>query len=425
MKSHFVAILAATLASLPLTAYAGGGTSVGGGGDASEARVNEIRADILKWIVNGGAKELKLPSGVAYDVYESGMERVLAPHAVVVGFVTADQENSAWDPELRVSVDGQPKTCRSFISNKDSMPHILCNTERFASASEGEQYRLVHHEYAGLAGVERNVGASSDYEISNQLTDYLVPETVLRLSVKKNPVTSSAQFEHEFELTCKVTGQRFDSSTGRSVLPGALVFSSHLGTETNSPYYPDPYVTRTTLKPASGQGKEISVGTAYGTYDRVLRTRYGGLFARFCPQRGCVGNVAHYEDNSERGRLLGAGFPDNQETPTEFVKEAYRVHMHNVSLSSLQQILKSLGETQIPNLKKWFGVKYEEGFLGSRKNLHADLGAVVMSEKVFDNGEREEVLDRKTVELGGFEDKRPSLTYYLNFDCRVQNVSNR
>ena len=161
-----------------------GGVS-GGGGDASESRVNDIRVDLLKWIDQGGAHGLKLPQSISYDSYCSGMAKVLVPHGVVVGFVTTAQEALTPRPENKVNVDGASKTCRGFVSAQDRLPHILCNTERFAGISESEQYRLIHHEYAGLAGLEQNVGASSDYDISNQITDFLVPETLLRLSVKK------------------------------------------------------------------------------------------------------------------------------------------------------------------------------------------------------------------------------------------------
>jgi hypothetical protein len=163
----------------------GGGTSVGGGGNATEIRVNEIRADILKWIDEGGAQGLTLPSHLTHSQYVSGMRKVLEPLAVVVVAVTPEQEAAATDDELKVVVEGRSKTCRGFVSRKDRLPHILCSTKRFAETTESDQYRLIHHEYAGLAGIERNVGAASDYEISSQLTDFLVPETVLKLAVKK------------------------------------------------------------------------------------------------------------------------------------------------------------------------------------------------------------------------------------------------
>lgn len=167
-----------------------GGVS-GGGGDASEARVNEIRADILKWIGEGGHRGLNLPATLSHEAYARSMGSVLAPHAVIVGFVSTRQEDGTQDPELKVSVDGKPKTCRGFVSQRDHRMHMTCNSERFAATGAAEQYRLVHHEYAGLASVERNRGASSDYELSNQLTEFLAPETVIRLAVKKNPPTTT------------------------------------------------------------------------------------------------------------------------------------------------------------------------------------------------------------------------------------------
>ncbi len=190
-------IVAATLVAIQHNAIArqegGGSTGVGGGGDASERRVDEIRADIMKWIGEGGARGLSLPPEIKYETYLFEMEKVLAPHAVIVSFVSTAQESRTRNPELQVIVNGQPKTCRGFQSKKDRSLHVLCNIERFAGTSEAEQYRLIHHEYAGLAGLERNIGASSDYVISNQLTDYLVPETVLRLSVNKREMPQPKQ----------------------------------------------------------------------------------------------------------------------------------------------------------------------------------------------------------------------------------------
>ena len=70
-------------------------------------------------------------------------------------------------------------------SSIDSKAHILCNILRFKSTSESEQYKLIHHEYAGLAGVENNEGAASDYSLSTQITEYLTLQTVLKLGLKK------------------------------------------------------------------------------------------------------------------------------------------------------------------------------------------------------------------------------------------------
>jgi hypothetical protein len=185
--------IALSAATLSPQAWAGG-ESGGGGDGVTEMRIDEIRADILKWIGEGGGSELELPAGLAYEYYRDGMNRELQRHAVVIGSVTTAEEAAASDPELKVLVRGQPKTCRAFLSSKDMRPHILCNVERFAATPESMQYALIHHEYAGLAMLERNDGASSDYSLSSQITEYLVPETVLKLAVRKPaPVEKEAE----------------------------------------------------------------------------------------------------------------------------------------------------------------------------------------------------------------------------------------
>lgn len=187
MTMNWVFVSTLLTSAMNVSAYEGGDV-VGGGGDASESQVNEIRSDILSWINKGGARGLKLPTSLSLSQYESSMRKILKSQEVVVGFVEKDDPT---EEELQVSVKGVPKTCRGFFSRVDARPHILCNIDRFAKTSESAQYRLVHHEYAGLAGIEKNDGAASDYEISTQLTDFLKEERVLRLAIKKNE--SSAQ----------------------------------------------------------------------------------------------------------------------------------------------------------------------------------------------------------------------------------------
>lgn len=173
--------VAAVLTAIPNLSRAESGDKTGGGGEPKEIDVDAIRGDIEAWITAGGARDLKLPQGVSNAEYERSMISVLIPHSVVIGFV---DEDSATDPELSVTVDGQEKTCRGFISKRDALAHMLCHRGRYKDASESERYQLIHHEYAGLAGVEKNIGASSDYSVSTQITAYLVPVTVLRLAVK-------------------------------------------------------------------------------------------------------------------------------------------------------------------------------------------------------------------------------------------------
>lgn len=156
------------------------GTESGGGGDALEARVNDIRADILDWINRGGADHLTFSGSQTLSDYKEGMRKILTPKYVVIGFVEKDD---AENDELKVSVNGQPKTCRGFIGRTDGRAHILCNISRFNFTTQADQYRLVHHEYAGLAGLEQNEAEASDYALSSQITDYLKPQIVLKLAV--------------------------------------------------------------------------------------------------------------------------------------------------------------------------------------------------------------------------------------------------
>jgi hypothetical protein len=187
------------------------GTRDGGGGDPTEMRIDEIRRDILKWISAGGSSALVLPQELTHETYVSRMIERLVDHAVIVTSVTSSAEATTSNEELRVIVDGQPKTCRGFVSVQDGLQHILCNVERFAATSEADQYRLIHHEYAGLAGLERNIGASSDYSISNQITSYLQQSTVLRLAVLPQGrlcnVGSTYRTIQGFTLTCVDSGK--------------------------------------------------------------------------------------------------------------------------------------------------------------------------------------------------------------------------
>jgi hypothetical protein len=179
----FTAFIISNLMTINYSYAAARGNSSGGGGDALELRINEIRSDLLNWVNDGGSKELHLPSTISQEEYVSQMTDILQPKKVIIGLVEKDDETN---DELKVTVDGEPKTCRGFISKIDSMPHILCNIQRFKNTGESLQYKLIHHEFAGLVGLEQNTGAASDYQLSEQITDFLVVEKVLKLSVKRS-----------------------------------------------------------------------------------------------------------------------------------------------------------------------------------------------------------------------------------------------
>lgn len=175
--------LLAVLIGVGMPAYSAGGADGSGGGSSDEMGVNEIRNDILKWINGGGARGFTTwPVGVTYEKYVKSMTEILQPGAVVVGFVTTEQQRNAKNPEDKVIVDGAYKDCRSFRSVRDKKLHILCNTDRYPIGGT-DQYRLIHHEYAVLAKVEFNDGAYSDYTLSDQITKDLYPQKVYRLRI--------------------------------------------------------------------------------------------------------------------------------------------------------------------------------------------------------------------------------------------------
>jgi|GEM_PF-5529066 len=162
----------------PLTHEGGVG---GGGGADEEAKFHSIRKEIKSWIEKGGSKGLVFPEGMAREDYDKFMLQYLAPNYVAVAFVENDHSE---DPELQVSVDGLPKTCRGYFAQKDHSPRVICNLTRFNNTPEAGQYRLIHHEFAGLANLEKNEGAASDYVISDQLTAHLEEAVYSRLVLK-------------------------------------------------------------------------------------------------------------------------------------------------------------------------------------------------------------------------------------------------
>ena len=178
MKLSFVFIIAFLYAEFSFAQ----GNGVGGGGDGQESRVSDIREDILSWILRGGSKGLVFPVGITLEEYNQKMIELLRPKAVIVSFIEKDHP---FDEEKQVIVAGKDKTCRGFLSRSTNKLNILCNIARFKKTSPSDQYRLIHHEYAGLGYLERNDGAASDYTISAQITDYLSEVTITKLALVK------------------------------------------------------------------------------------------------------------------------------------------------------------------------------------------------------------------------------------------------
>lgn len=155
-----------------------------GGGDICENRLKMIRSDLRAWINRGGSKGLKLPIGVSSAQYsEQILEQLNQAKIVCVG---------PGDSEYPVSVYNRPKVCR-FTNSPES--RIVCDHNKFMNLAENDQYTLVHHEYAGLAGIENPSGADSNYDVSNQISAFLVDTVVKRLAVKEDS-------SNEKKITC-------------------------------------------------------------------------------------------------------------------------------------------------------------------------------------------------------------------------------
>ena len=164
--------------SIKASATIGPGGS--GGGDNCENRIQQIRDDIKDWIGKGGHQTLKLPSDISPDIYSARMNRA---------FLDAGNIKcvSPGDDDYPVQINGTPKTCLF-----KSLPNIqiICDREKFQKESESGQYVLVHHEFAGVAGLEQPENEISKYFLSNQITSYLRDTVVKKLAVipKKSPI---------------------------------------------------------------------------------------------------------------------------------------------------------------------------------------------------------------------------------------------
>lgn len=242
---------------------------VNNGGDTCEKRFRAVGDDVASWIQGGGSAGLTLPEGVTLPQYNEQM--LAAIHSAKVSC-----------QEAPVLVAGAEKTCRNFL-DEHGAPAVTCNFARFNETGEANQYVLVHHEYAGLAGLEMNEGAASNYFLSKQISAYLARETVKRLALKKPapaaPIDLRAAFgeflgRYKIESCHQpVKGGRFDVCEGHveaelKIYPmedGSQVLTIDLPT---SPDHPKdkPLVTSVTLagdRAAGGDGCSTLPGSQY------------------------------------------------------------------------------------------------------------------------------------------------------------------
>src|ERR1044072_7768042 len=124
-----------------------------GGGDSCEDRFKIVRQDLLNWIESGAAEVFTLAGRpqITKDEYIAGIKKqIKEAHIACV---------SPGDPGHPVLVNRKPKECKSEIDSATGIPQITCDREKFYSSlpdreNNPEQYRIVHHEYATLAGFE-------------------------------------------------------------------------------------------------------------------------------------------------------------------------------------------------------------------------------------------------------------------------------
>jgi len=163
-----VLISASISALVPSSSFAAHGTDTGNGGDICEDRFKIVRDDIVSWIKKGGHMGLRLSNGISAKQYKASMLSAISQAKVSCTSKT-------------LSIEGAEKACINFVSHGQS--RIVCNADRFLNTDESSQYVLVHHEYAGLAGLEVNDGEDSNYSVSNQISGFLGYEVVKKLAV--------------------------------------------------------------------------------------------------------------------------------------------------------------------------------------------------------------------------------------------------
>lgn len=164
---------------MSVNCWAAQGHDQGGGGDLCEDRIKIIRDDFKQWIANGGPEGLSLPEDVTVQQYSDSMLQQMAG--------TKIRCVAEGDKGYPVVVHGAAKTCRFDISGNQKM--ITCDFTKFQSMDDSDQYVLIHHEYAGLAGLEVPDKEDSVYTLSNQISGYLENQIVKKLVVKNGQKT--------------------------------------------------------------------------------------------------------------------------------------------------------------------------------------------------------------------------------------------
>lgn len=174
----FLLLTLITLSSLNLFA-----NEKGNGGDICENRIKIIRNNISSWILKGGAEELELSQmGITLQAYKEKMLEKIKSTKISC-------------PSEQVFIGKAEKTCKNFVDGKGTT-RLVCNANRFNGImSEEDEYRLIHHEYAGIAGLEVNQGEGPDYEESNYFISNQIAALIENELVKRLPIKNSDSFD--------------------------------------------------------------------------------------------------------------------------------------------------------------------------------------------------------------------------------------
>ncbi|WP_413578750.1 hypothetical protein ACLVWU_09425 [Bdellovibrio sp. HCB290] len=155
-----------------------------GGGDTCEARLQEITSDINLWIGREGHRYLQFPTGISEISYKQRMSQIIRQ----VKFQCLSEGDSGYP----IYVGSTSKICR-FISADDK---VICDRKEIASLKADDQYALVHHELAGLAGLEIPNGEVSEYHLSNQISGFLEVTSVKKLAVKPRSHSTISELDY-------------------------------------------------------------------------------------------------------------------------------------------------------------------------------------------------------------------------------------
>ena len=188
MKLNIAKVMSLSILLCPIlltfqvfAAGGGSGTNSGGGRGACDDRVQEIRDDLRHWIEGKGPEKgkLKLLGQKTIQEYSKAMADYLAVSRDVNGAIAAKTRVEC--VYHAIQFQGDQRDCR--FDQLKSGPKITCDARNFLALNEDRQYRIIHHEYAGLAGFEPPHGVQSTYFISDQISAYL-KKLIKKLAIK-------------------------------------------------------------------------------------------------------------------------------------------------------------------------------------------------------------------------------------------------